>query len=194
MHWHPQLVEYFGSHACAHAFAHLRQVNPDLFAVSVMTVDGQSFNFGDTRERFALQSVAAPISYCLACQEHGSNYVHRYVGREPSGLSGKAIKLKTVPEAEQVSPPPPHTHTHTHTPSTHSRMRHTRTHTRTHAPARALCAYRAHAYIVEKLTCHLTAATTAAAAAARCVSLVRTAQRPSRTTRLLTQVPSCARR
>ena len=92
-----------------------------------MTVDGQSFNFGHSRERFALQSVAAPISYCLACQEHGSDYVHRYVGREPSGLSGKAIKLKTVPEAEQVTPL---SNTRTHT--------HARTHAHAHAHTHAV--------------------------------------------------------
>ena len=44
---------------------YLLQVDPKLFAVSVMTVDGQSFNFGDSREWFALQSVAAPITYAI---------------------------------------------------------------------------------------------------------------------------------
>lgn len=63
----------------------LARVNPNQFGVSICTVDGQVFNLGDFNELFCVQSVCKPISYALALEEKGEDYVHRFVGREPSG-------------------------------------------------------------------------------------------------------------
>ncbi|MFI5477257.1 glutaminase A [Streptomyces cacaoi] len=63
----------------------LKRVPPDLFAISVCTVDGQQFSIGDSSRRFCVQSVCKPINYALTLEEHGPEVVHRHVGREPSG-------------------------------------------------------------------------------------------------------------
>ena len=63
----------------------LSRVDPELYAVALCTIDGQRFSLGDTEEDFCVQSACKPISYCLALEEHGEDYVHRYIGREPSG-------------------------------------------------------------------------------------------------------------
>ncbi len=63
----------------------LSRVDPELYAVALCTIDGQRFSIGDTKEDFCVQSACKPISYCLALEEHGEDYVHRYIGREPSG-------------------------------------------------------------------------------------------------------------
>jgi hypothetical protein len=71
----------------------LSRVNPDQFAVSICTVDGQRFSLGDSEVEFCLQSVSKPINYCLALEEHGEALVHKHVGREPSGRGFNELTL-----------------------------------------------------------------------------------------------------
>lgn len=71
----------------------LARVNPDLYAISVCTVDGQRFSIGDAEEMFCLQSTSKPITYCIALEELGEDVVHQHVGREPSGVVFNAITL-----------------------------------------------------------------------------------------------------
>lgn len=47
--------------------------------MSVTTVDGQSFSFGDHNQRFSLMDVSAPVTYCMAAAEHGLDEVHKSV-------------------------------------------------------------------------------------------------------------------
>ena len=44
---------------------------------------------------FALQSTSKPLTYSLALHEHGPDYVHMFVGQEPSGECFDMIKLDT---------------------------------------------------------------------------------------------------
>eukprot|EP00038_Savillea_parva_P008790 m.179196 g.179196 ORF g.179196 m.179196 type:complete len:627 (+) comp14710_c0_seq1:253-2133(+) len=74
----------------------LARIDPNKFAMSVTTVDGQSFSFGNYKDPVSLQSVSKTVTYLMAVQEHGLDFVHRYVGREPSGMTSKAIKLKVA--------------------------------------------------------------------------------------------------
>ncbi|KAH0621591.1 hypothetical protein JD844_023062 [Phrynosoma platyrhinos] len=64
----------------------LAKFSPDLWAVSVCTVDGQRHSVGDTKVPFCLQSCVKPLKYAIAVNDLGTEYVHRYVGKEPSGL------------------------------------------------------------------------------------------------------------
>lgn len=71
----------------------LARVDPDQFAVSVCTIDGQMFSMGDATAEFCVQSCGKPITYCLALEEHGPEFVHRFVGREPSGRGYNELSL-----------------------------------------------------------------------------------------------------
>src|SRR5271165_2394113 len=71
----------------------LKRVDPDQLAISLCTVDGQRFSVGDATTAFCLQSVSKTVSYCLALDEHGTEAVHRHVGREPSGQSLNELAL-----------------------------------------------------------------------------------------------------
>ncbi|XP_068823099.1 glutaminase kidney isoform, mitochondrial isoform X1 [Capricornis sumatraensis] len=64
----------------------LAKFSPDLWGVSVCTVDGQRHSVGDTKVPFCLQSCVKPLKYAIAVNDLGTEYVHRYVGKEPSGL------------------------------------------------------------------------------------------------------------
>lgn len=67
------------------SFPALSLVDPDLFSISVTTVDGKTFEVGDTQSLFSIQSVSKPFSYGLALEQHGSSFVEEKVGMEPTG-------------------------------------------------------------------------------------------------------------
>ncbi|XP_036435137.1 glutaminase liver isoform, mitochondrial [Colossoma macropomum] len=71
----------------------LAKFNPDLWGVSLCTVDGQRHSVGDTQVPFCLQSCVKPLEYALAINELGSEHVHKYVGKEPSGLKFNKLSL-----------------------------------------------------------------------------------------------------
>ena len=71
----------------------LAKVDPDKYGVSICTVDGQQFCFGDSNEYFSIQSTFKPVSYCMALEELGEETVHQHIGREPSGQSFNEITL-----------------------------------------------------------------------------------------------------
>ncbi|KAJ3266367.1 hypothetical protein HDU77_001438 [Chytriomyces hyalinus] len=71
----------------------LASVDPDLFAVSFCSIDGQRFSFGDSNVEFSIQSCCKPISYSIALEEVGATKVHQHIGREPSGRSFNHMSL-----------------------------------------------------------------------------------------------------
>ncbi|XP_060733073.1 glutaminase kidney isoform, mitochondrial isoform X3 [Tachysurus vachellii] len=64
----------------------LAKFSPDLWGVAVCTVDGQRHTVGDTKVPFCLQSCVKPLKYAIAVHDHGTEYVHHFIGKEPSGL------------------------------------------------------------------------------------------------------------
>uniref|UniRef100_A0A3P9A3G3 glutaminase n=1 Tax=Esox lucius TaxID=8010 RepID=A0A3P9A3G3_ESOLU len=71
----------------------LAKFSPDLWGVSLCTVDGQRHSVGDTKIPFCLQSCVKPLEYAIAVHEVGTEHVHRYVGKEPSGLKFNQLSL-----------------------------------------------------------------------------------------------------
>lgn len=65
----------------------------DRFGLALCSVDGQRFSLGDARHFFTVQSTSKPITYCLALEEHGSEFVHRFIGHEPSGVAFNELTL-----------------------------------------------------------------------------------------------------
>ncbi|XP_034549605.1 glutaminase kidney isoform, mitochondrial isoform X2 [Notolabrus celidotus] len=64
----------------------LAKFSPDLWAISVCTVDGQRHTVGDTKVPFCLQSCVKPLKYAVAVNDYGTEYIHSFIGKEPSGL------------------------------------------------------------------------------------------------------------
>ncbi|CAM9346096.1 glutaminase kidney isoform, mitochondrial-like [Lampetra fluviatilis] len=71
----------------------LAKFSKDLWGVSICTVDGQRHSAGDTKLPFCLQSCVKPLVYSVAANELGTQHVHRYVGKEPSGLRFNTLSL-----------------------------------------------------------------------------------------------------
>jgi glutaminase len=83
----------------------LARVNPEFYAVSICTIDGQRLSLGDNEERFCIQSVCKPINYCIILEEHGEEKVHQHIGREPSGIgfNGLVLNSKGLPHNPMIN-------------------------------------------------------------------------------------------
>lgn len=84
----------------------LARVNPDYWGVSVCTVDGQRFSIGDVNVPFCIQSCSKALNYAINVTEHGAEYVHQFLGKEPSGRGFNQIHLDKngLPHNPMINP------------------------------------------------------------------------------------------
>jgi glutaminase len=71
----------------------LAKVDPNLFGISICTIDGQRFKYGDCDKYFCIQSGVKPLLYGLALEDHGSEKLLNYIGCEPSGVNFNNLSL-----------------------------------------------------------------------------------------------------
>jgi glutaminase len=71
----------------------LALADPNWFAISVVTADGQVFDVGDHQQLFTIQSVSKPFVFGMALEDHGRDDVLKKVGVEPTGEAFNSIVL-----------------------------------------------------------------------------------------------------
>ena len=71
----------------------LADVDPDLFGICVVMVDGTTYEVGDTRHEFTIQSMSKPFVFALALDTLGAGRVESAIGVEPSGDPFNSIRL-----------------------------------------------------------------------------------------------------
>ena len=74
----------------------LADVDPSLFGICLATVDGARYEAGDSGARFTIQSMSKPLTYGLALERAGEEFVRSRVGVEPSGDPFNEISLHPV--------------------------------------------------------------------------------------------------
>jgi glutaminase len=79
--------------AVANYIPELAKVDPNLFSICVITVDGQVYEVGDYNQLFTIQSISKVFVHGLALEDHGRDYVLTKVGVEPTGDAFNAIIL-----------------------------------------------------------------------------------------------------
>ncbi len=72
----------------------LAQVDPELFGLALVSMDGHRYAAGDADTPFTIQSVAKPFIYALAVADLGLDAVSAQVGTEPTGEAFNAISLE----------------------------------------------------------------------------------------------------
>ena len=68
----------------------LREVDPNKFGAHLLTIDNQNFSFGDSNEKFSIQSIAKALSLAMAFELEEDKLWER-VGVEPSGISFNSL-------------------------------------------------------------------------------------------------------
>ncbi|NER84317.1 MAG: glutaminase A [Leptolyngbya sp. SIO1D8] len=63
----------------------LSKADPNWFAISVMTVDGQLFQVGQVDQKFTIQSISKVFVYGMALADWGRDRLLKKVGVEPTG-------------------------------------------------------------------------------------------------------------
>ncbi|MBN9621772.1 MAG: glutaminase A, partial [Actinobacteria bacterium] len=82
-----------GTGAVADYIPPLALADPDSFGIAVTTTEGHSYEVGDSRSRFTIQSISKPFTYGLALHDRGFDAVDAKVGVEPSGEAFNSISL-----------------------------------------------------------------------------------------------------
>lgn len=63
----------------------LQRADPEFWALSICSIDGQRFSIGDTDHIFTIQSCSKPVTYALCLQQEGVHETEQWIGCEPSG-------------------------------------------------------------------------------------------------------------
>ena len=82
----------------------LASVDPSLFGVAVMTVDGQVVEAGDTGFEFAIESISKVFTMGLAMEHVGADAFHAKVGADPTGLPFNSVMALELHNDLPMSP------------------------------------------------------------------------------------------
>ena len=83
----------------------LGKANPSDLAVAIYYPNGDCVSAGDIKKKFTLQSISKVITLALVLMDHGSNFVFRRVGMEPTGDPFNSIaKLETTAPSKPLNP------------------------------------------------------------------------------------------
>jgi len=69
----------------------LAKVNPELFGISIITVDGKVFNVGDVDHTFSIQSISKVFTLAMLMEQTGKTVVLSKLGVEPTGLPFNSV-------------------------------------------------------------------------------------------------------
>lgn len=72
----------------------LAKANPRWFGICIATRDGHVYEIGDTRQHFTIQSISKALTYGLALEDRGEEFILSRISVEPSGDAFNAISLK----------------------------------------------------------------------------------------------------
>jgi glutaminase len=83
---------------------YLASVPSELFAVVIVTADGQVFSAGDTNYSFSIQSCSKVFTMAQVMQESGEDAVFKKIGVEPTGMAFNSITALGLHENQAVNP------------------------------------------------------------------------------------------
>ncbi len=79
-----EIKPHIGKGKVADYIPELAKVDPNQFAMSIVTVDGESYHVGEYQKRFSIQSISKVFTFTMALTIY-SKELYKRVGVEPSG-------------------------------------------------------------------------------------------------------------
>ena len=83
---------------------YLARVPSTLSALAVMTPDGTLFSAGDSRYRFAIESISKVPTLALALEDVGADAVQAKIGADPTGMAFNSVMALELHEGKPLSP------------------------------------------------------------------------------------------
>ena len=83
---------------------YLASVPSNLFAVVIVTADGQVFSAGDINYAFSIQSCSKVFTMCQVMQESGEDAVFKKIGVEPTGLPFNSVTALGLHNNRAINP------------------------------------------------------------------------------------------
>ena len=81
----------------------LKKVNPNLYAISICTVDGKIYNIGDVNYEFAIESASKVFTLALALKEKGLKGISKMIGTEQTSTVFNSISAIEESENHTVN-------------------------------------------------------------------------------------------
>ena len=82
----------------------LKSVDPELFGVAIVTVDGELITAGDVEHSFSIQSLSKPFTMALVMEELGLEAIEDKIGVEPTGLPFNSILAIELNQERSINP------------------------------------------------------------------------------------------
>ena len=82
----------------------LANVDPSLFAVSIVGVAGRCLSVGDAAQLFSLQSISKAFVFALVCDAIGHEEAHRRLGVNATGLAFNSVMAIELNEERTMNP------------------------------------------------------------------------------------------
>jgi glutaminase len=99
-------VQYAAAPGGANAsyIPYLASVPATLAGVTVVTIDGQVFETGDTRYEFAIESISKIVTLALALEQYGADEIQKKIGADPTGLPFNSVTALELHGDRPMSP------------------------------------------------------------------------------------------
>jgi glutaminase len=82
----------------------LAKANPNHFAISIATVDGQLFTVGDAEIAFSIQSISKIFAYALALEDNDHDTLFHEIGLDATGEKFNSIAPVEKGQASSLNP------------------------------------------------------------------------------------------
>ena len=69
----------------------LAKVDPNLFGIAVVTVDGKVFTAGDMKTEVSIQSISKVFTMAQVIQEQGTESIEKHIGVDATGARFNSI-------------------------------------------------------------------------------------------------------
>lgn len=83
---------------------YLAKVDSKLCGASIVTIDGDKINLGDSDFRFAIESISKVVTLALALEEHTPTIIRKKIGTSPTGLPFNSVMALELHNEKPLSP------------------------------------------------------------------------------------------
>jgi len=83
---------------------YLAKVDPGLYGIVIVTVDGDVYEIGDSKYHFAIESISKVFTLCRVIQDMGVRAIEEKIGVNATGLPFNSVTAIELHEARTVNP------------------------------------------------------------------------------------------